>query len=505
MVKYDTVVVGAGNAGLIAAARMALAGKKTLLIEQHNLPGGCGSSFCRGRFEFETGLHELLDFGPAEDPGSIRMLFDELGIHLEWCEIPDCFRCIGQYSDGTPMDVTMPFGVENYINAMEEYVPGSRPSMEKFFALCAELDEGTTYLGSGAVDPAVLVQKYPNMMRTSAYSTKQVFDALGIPQKAQDILVTNWTFVAVDLERVQFFHYAAMISMCNARKPVIPKHTSHEIATAILERFRELGGEVWFNCRAEKFLFEGNHICGVKTSMGDVACDYVLANIIYGKMMPSELVPEREKKLANARKICGRMFNVCFGLNRSAEELGLKDYKLYFPETPDTVKEYQDAKYIATNKSFTSICPNTVYPDYTPKGTCMLNFSVVYGDGGDWNTLEQKDYFQTKEQITRQLIAKFAEKTGVDISDCIEEVEIATPWTYARFAGTPEGTAYGYETDEWDASLSRMMMLGTDYPTKGLRPIGAAGPRGGGYSSAYSCGNMMAMFALGELSAKEAE
>ena len=41
MEQYDVVVVGAGNAGLSAAIQMALAGKKTLLIEQHNLPGGC--------------------------------------------------------------------------------------------------------------------------------------------------------------------------------------------------------------------------------------------------------------------------------------------------------------------------------------------------------------------------------------------------------------------------------------------------------------------------------
>lgn len=45
MKLYDVVVVGAGNAGLSAAITCALAGKKTLVIEQHNLPGGCASSF----------------------------------------------------------------------------------------------------------------------------------------------------------------------------------------------------------------------------------------------------------------------------------------------------------------------------------------------------------------------------------------------------------------------------------------------------------------------------
>ena len=52
--KYDVVVVGAGNAGLSAAVKCAVEGKKTLLIDQHNLPGGCASSFRRGRFELKT-------------------------------------------------------------------------------------------------------------------------------------------------------------------------------------------------------------------------------------------------------------------------------------------------------------------------------------------------------------------------------------------------------------------------------------------------------------------
>ena len=45
MPKYDIVVVGAGNAGMSAALQCQLAGKKTLLIEKHNVPGGAATSF----------------------------------------------------------------------------------------------------------------------------------------------------------------------------------------------------------------------------------------------------------------------------------------------------------------------------------------------------------------------------------------------------------------------------------------------------------------------------
>lgn len=47
--------------------------------------------------------------------------------------------------------------------------------------------------------------------------------------------------------------------------------------------------------------------------------------------------------------------------------------------------------------------------------------------------------------------------------------------------------------------MARMMMLSTDYPIKGLKPIGAAGPRGDGYSAAYICGQLISKIALKEL------
>ena len=71
---FDVIVIGAGNGGLTAAATTAKNGLKTLVLEQHNLPGGSATSFRRGRFEFETSLHELADVGPAENPGGISGL-----------------------------------------------------------------------------------------------------------------------------------------------------------------------------------------------------------------------------------------------------------------------------------------------------------------------------------------------------------------------------------------------------------------------------------------------
>ena len=80
MPDYEAVVIGAGNGGLTAATTLAKSGVKTLLLEQHNVPGGCATSFVRGRFEFEVALHQLSGLGNENNPGPLHATFAKLGI-----------------------------------------------------------------------------------------------------------------------------------------------------------------------------------------------------------------------------------------------------------------------------------------------------------------------------------------------------------------------------------------------------------------------------------------
>ena len=507
MVKYDAVVVGAGNAGLSAAIRMQLGGKKTLLIEQHNLPGGCATSFRRGRFEIEPSLHELCDVGTASMPGEIRELFGEYGVDLNWVQCPDCFRVISKYSDGSPMDVTMPDGIDAFIAKMEEYVPGSTPKMRELFDLYEEIRLGAIYTSAsaGKADPKYMREHFPNMLRTGAYPVAKVFRAMKLPQKCQDILSTYWGYLGVDMEHLSFFHYASMMQRYVRLGAYIPLHTSHELSSALLDRFYQLGGEAWFNCRAEQFLFEGDKLCGVKTTLGDVACDMCLPNInadiVYGKMVPKELVPEREKKLSAARfqRYGARMFVAYFCLDCDYHELGIENYSYFLAGGSDSVKEYNNLLGgVSTNEYCIFLCYNVANPEFSPKGTCVCSITT-FGSPKDWNGCSQKDYVALKEKMTDKMLGIVRQKTGIDISGHIEEVSIASPWTFARYLGVPEGAVYGHEVRDWDGIMPRMMMLKQDYPVKGLRPIGAGGPRGDGYSGAFICGSLVGRLALKDL------
>ena len=96
MPDYDVVVIGAGNAGLTSALTLAKNGARVLLLERHNIPGGCATSFIRGRFEFEVSLHQLSGIGSEKKPGPLRMLLGELGIldKIELVEMKDLYRLV---------------------------------------------------------------------------------------------------------------------------------------------------------------------------------------------------------------------------------------------------------------------------------------------------------------------------------------------------------------------------------------------------------------------------
>lgn len=504
--NYDVVVIGAGNGGLTAAIRVLQGGFSCLLLEKHNLPGGFATSFKRGRFEFEASLHELNDFGSPEEPGDIRTLFRSLGVEdkIDWIRIPEAYHLI---TTDKKYDCVMPFGVDAYIEKMEEYCPGSRKSMTEFFELCNEVRDAQTYSNSvnGNTDSNYMKANFPNFIKAGSYSVNEVLDALKMPKKAQDILNAYWCYLGVDCDRMSFLHYGSMVIRYITRDAWMPKMRSHEISLAMDTRIRELGGDIWYQSEAEKILTDDdNKIKGVKLSDGTVInTKHVIANcsphLVFGKLLEEKSVTEKMVRATNARTFAGRGLTLFLGLNKSAEELGIESHNYFIYDTADSVKQYDLMKKIDTNHVQATVCLNKAYPECSPKGTCMMYFTTMFMSD-DWGNVTEEDYFKAKDRIAEDMINVFERETGCKIRDSIEEICLASPTTYARYCGHPEGVIYGYETCDWDSLMPRMMMMKEDaelFP--GLRFAGGYAMRSSGYSSAYVSGDLSGRQTVGDL------
>src|SRR5262247_2835849 len=90
--RHHAIVIGAGIGGLTAAALLARRGCKVLVLEAHDRPGGCCSSWLRRargpdgivrRFVFDAGVQDISGLGPR---GPVRRLLREIGAdgRLDW-------------------------------------------------------------------------------------------------------------------------------------------------------------------------------------------------------------------------------------------------------------------------------------------------------------------------------------------------------------------------------------------------------------------------------------
>jgi len=79
MAEYQLIIIGGGLSGLAAGIRAARFGRKTLILEQHSLPGGLNSYYSRQGHLLETGLHAMTNCAPPDDKHApLNRLFRQL-------------------------------------------------------------------------------------------------------------------------------------------------------------------------------------------------------------------------------------------------------------------------------------------------------------------------------------------------------------------------------------------------------------------------------------------
>ena len=487
--QYDAIVIGAGLGGLSAATMLAHNGLRVLLLERHNVPGGYATSFVRGRYEFEVALHELSGVGPPEHRGGVYRYLEYLGMadKVEFLHVPNLYRAV--FPD---LDITLPMGRDAFEARLVETFPHEGRGIHRFLDRVFDFgrDFAQVVRQRGKVNQATLPIRFPHFFRYLPTTWGQVLNRDVQDPAARAVLSQYWGYVGLPPSQISFVYFATTLGAYVRRGAAFPKGRSQALSSAFLTRFEELGGQVRLNCGVQRITTRNGRVGGVVTDdEEEVSADWIVSNAdpitTCRDLIGADRVPAGFFDQLQSSEVAASTVNVYLGVACPPEALGLTEHEIFINADYDFDRHYNLMKAITPPDSIAVTCYNAVYPDISPPGTSSVVLTALaYAE--PWYQVPASEYVATKNRIADAMI-DVAEQIAPGLREYAEVVEVSTPLTNMRYAGTMGGSIYGFSQPPRDNMVWRMRHRG---PLDGLYFAGAWTQPGGGFEPCIMSGQM---------------
>ncbi|MGB8490805.1 MAG: NAD(P)/FAD-dependent oxidoreductase [Bacteroidales bacterium] len=470
--KYDVIIIGSGLGGLTAGAKLSREGKKVLLIEQHDRPGGYATTFRRGDFTFEVGLHEM--DGPAAGDIKTR-IFNDLDVFksVEFLQVPEFYRFVNGR-----IDMVIPHDPVIAAERLSGLFPEEEKGIKAFFD---RITKPVRKPLSG-VGPDISIGEF--------------LDTIIKNEDLKLVLLGNLGYFHDDPYSLSLSYYSAAQGSYFAGGASFIRGGSQHLSDHLSGFISDHGGEVLLNRTVTGIMTENSKVTGVTfrrkndtSSINEAFADEVIAN----NAMPNVagLLPENYgNALTNelkAQKTGASLLTIYLGFNKPLRDLG---YNYYSASVFD--KSIVSQRDIAGNNSGDYRSRSFIFADYSqvdsrlaPAGKgvgaiCCIDYLK------DWEDLERKEYAAKKERVAAIFIKKLEELIP-GAGGIIESYEVGTPSTLRRYTLNPGGAVYGF------AQLPSRQTIDTSILPDNLHFASAWGKTGGGFSGAIYSGYFCAV------------
>ena len=446
--ECDVIVIGAGIAGLTAAALLARSGLKVVLLEKQSRPGGYFMGFKRKGFVFDSSIQWLNGFN---SDGLVGRIFGYIGSDYPKCIMSDRIR---RYK-GESFDYLLagdPYMLRDRL--IKDY-PGETDGIKRFFEDCRRI--------------GVHFDKVNRCLR--ADETMPAAERLIFGIKMLLWVVPVWKYLRISAEKglnkyfknneikkifcgeEKFMSIIMPISWVFVKDFLFPPEGGAEgFVQWLCGKIQNSSSQIYLNSGVKEVLVKNKKAAGVSLSDGRVINSrYVIAACdvenLYEKMLPEGTVPDKLiRRLREADLYCSSV-TVFIGLDCSASDLGLHGELIYL--TVDDIPRKDHTGGDPYKSSLVVQAPSARDKSLAPEGksTLIIHCSARIDYGDFWKTDKNRErgkaYREFKQQYADILIERAEKGLGINIKKHVEVLEIATPVTYWRYTGNRNGSTMG--------------------------------------------------------------
>jgi phytoene dehydrogenase-like protein len=428
------IIVGAGIAGLSAGIYAQRSGFNVTIFEMHNIPGGNSTSWKRGGYFFEGGMHWLTG---SSEKTPLNRLWKETGALEKETPIynKDPFSTV-EYNGERICLYRDPEKTKNHFLLI------SPDDHKEIKALCKDVHKfskmnmpitdikGLRVRQKSPVPLSMFFNLLPLIPRMIAFNKiscgeyAQQFRHKGIRMLLENVVGADYSAMSL------FFTLGCLASGDGG----YPEGGSLKMAMRMAKKFESLGGNIRYNSRVEKIHRNaGNAVDGIYIDDTFIPADAV---IVSSDTLSSDKFfdpPLLEPWMDDMRK------NTCL-LSCTFAGLGIKAGLSHLPENIIFPLK-RPFTFAGTGVSELGINNYASYKGYAPEGCTAFTIILSGDDTYDcWKGYKADgSYNQKKEELAYTIIDRISEQFP-EIQGKIEVWDVATPLTYERYCGTFRGS-----------------------------------------------------------------
>ena len=496
--KYNTIVIGGGLAGLIAAGTLSKFGKKVLLIEQHHKPGGYATTFKRGDFIIEVGLHEM---SGLDKNNTIAQIFNMLEVdqQVEFLLVPELYAVLSDQEK-----FIFPHGFDTASKALIDRYPEDEKGIKRFMKLIAGIQKEGKKLPSTPLKRKMMYPfmplLYPNLVEATRHTVGSWLDKYISNEKAKLDIAAHVGYYGDDPYTLSMFYFGMAQAGFIGPGGHFVKGGSQQLSNHLAAYIKKNGGTVLLGKKAEKIITKNGRVNAVtfRDNFNDsiepvtISCDNVIANCaipLVPAMLEEPHATILQQKISST-SISTSLLCLYLGFKTDVEKYGVKHYSNYI--LSDEVKTLKDVHPNQlddwSKRSFIFVDYNKIDAQLAPPPKSVGAICGV-DHLKNWDGLSKEDYKAKKEEVAQILLGRL-DKQFPGIRESVEYYEVATPKTNQRFTSNPGGSVYGFAQSKEQSGLKRFR---NNFLISNLYFASAWTFPGGGFNGAIMSGFLAAL------------